>query len=73
MLGVNILMLTFNTLLVWSSFNTKGVTFNTRVVAVLEVSEILNVTVSSFFQARSQDQIWGGAEPPKRGPFGPKK
>ena len=27
----------------------------------------------SLGQARSQDLIWGGAEPPKSGPFGPKK
>ena len=37
-----------------------------KVVALIFVAGKIN-----FNQARSQDRIWGGAEPPKIGPFGP--
>ena len=39
------------------------------------VQELLETKteVVHWLQARSQDRIWGGAEPPKGGPFGPKK
>ena len=40
----------------------------------LKLDLILGLITELFTnQARSQDWIWGGAEPPKSGPFGPKK